>query len=159
MRHRSLSWHRHGARQLCQQPETRCRIPAQLSPLRPSSMTSTGRARQFNPGPRLLLSSETAIHEPTMPLRNLTGFRGRGTTTPPQERRPVPEFVAIQILINNLSQGSNSLLAGLRGRRYFFSPMEMHTPDQRLWPRPGGGIELRGITPTFFATKGKRATR
>ena len=27
--------------------------------------------------------------------------------------RPVPEFIAIQILVNDLSQGSNSLLAGL----------------------------------------------
>jgi len=42
-RSRSLSWHRHGARSLSRQPEGRCRIPAQLSALRPSSVNSTAR--------------------------------------------------------------------------------------------------------------------
>src|ERR1700727_310237 len=34
---------------------------------------------------------------------------------------------------------------------YFFSATRMHIPDQRSCPNPGGGVALRGITPTFFA--------
>ena len=43
--------------------------------------------------------------------------------------------------------------------RHFFSASDMHTPDQRSWFRPGGGVELRGMTPKLFATKGKRDSR
>jgi hypothetical protein len=42
---------------------------------------------------------------------------------------------------------------------YFFSATRMHTPDQRSCPNPGGGVALRGITPTFFVVNGYRASR
>ena len=42
---------------------------------------------------------------------------------------------------------------------YFFSATRMHIPDQRSCPNPGGGVALRGITPTFFAVNGYRASR
>jgi hypothetical protein len=50
-RSRSLSWHRHGARPFTQQPEVRCRVPAQLSALRPPSVTSTTRGLANQSGP------------------------------------------------------------------------------------------------------------
>ena len=46
-----------------------------------------------------------------------------------------------------------------RERRHFFSATRMHTPDQRSCPTPGGGVALKGITPTLVAANGYRASR
>ena len=41
--------------------------------------------------------------------------------------------------------------------RYYFIATRTHTPDQLSWPRPGGGVALRAMTPSLLASNGNLA--
>jgi hypothetical protein len=71
------------------------------------------------------------------------------------DKNPFPDSLSVRPVYQFKSQRTIIERSGSRSRTdYFFSTTTTHIPDQRSCPNPGGGVALKGITPTFLVVNG-----